>query len=725
MLGINKVIVSNNKNPLKLLVVAIDHYSGMVAVSDLLASPYTRPKKLLFQTITDNCKAKIWRIEEHSFDEILYKRDEDIPLLWRELRDKNYAVITDLVEDSYRLHNYLFGDATGILNSLVKTSGRTKKVVQAYINTFFARGQFENSLLPTYYECGAHYRGPETPVILSNGDVCLKSKPGRHTSYGETFRYRTQEDNRKIEAFAKTIKPQDSYVLKELYREYIKSTCLFKLKPKNVPECEMAADFYAVLPPNHRISERTFKIYLQKITGPLKWLKMRKGSINFARDNEGKPGLALKGLRGPGSRFEIDSTIADCYIRYEFSDELLSIGRPVIYLVIDVMTTMITGLHVCFHGPDWHGASQALFNAFTDKREFCERFGVTYREGDWPCSIVCNELTLDRGTENSHKNVRAILRGEIGISGVNYNAYHRGDAKGTVEKKFDILQSNTIPEGNGKVQKIPKKEEQHASRTPVYTYNQFMKRLIKHIIQINNKSKRIDSHNFEMEKAGVACRPRDVWNWGMNNSIIPPNRVSQDKLRFALLPEEKAVVQDKGIYFRGLFYSSNEVVAKQWLTKAKNQGRWPIDVRYSDINTTFIWCKDPNDNSGKVIQLETTDRSRKYANQLWVQVEERLEVLKDSLAREREDEFVSQILIDLELDQMDAHIRSQNTKLKASTAKGMQPNMKSIKDETAMVQKNRDYAETINQLNEQQSIAKPEKTKTKSSALADATRNIF
>ena len=55
----------------------------------------------------------------------------------------------------------------------------------------------------------------------------------------------------------------------------------------------------------------------------------------------------------------------------------------------------------------------------------------------------------------------------------------------------------------------------------------------------------------------------------------------------------------------------------------------------------------------------------------------------------------------------------------------MQPNMKSIKDETAMVQKNRDYAETINQLNEQQSIAKPEKTKTKSSALADATRNIF
>ncbi|WP_323887229.1 hypothetical protein, partial [Aeromonas allosaccharophila] len=57
-------------------------------------------------------------------------------------------------------------------------------------------------------------------------------------------------------------------------------------------------------------------------------------------------------------------TIADIYIRYSYSkDELVSIGRPVIYSVVDSFSGMIVGIHVGFDSPCWHGASQALFNA--------------------------------------------------------------------------------------------------------------------------------------------------------------------------------------------------------------------------------------------------------------------------------------------------------------------------------------------------------------------------
>lgn len=724
-LGINKVIVSKNKNPLKLLVVDIDHVNNMIAVTDLLTKPFKRPKTIPYSTIEKKCAANEWEISEHSFEKVLYAPDEDIPPKWIEIRDKNYGLIKELVEDKRRLYHYLFGDSTGILKSLVKASGKTKKVVQSALNNYFANGQFENSLLPLYYECGQHYKGPEAPVVLENGDVCLKSKPGIVTTHGEPYRHRTRQDNTQIEEFAKTIARNQTYILEKLYRQYVKNYCMFKLKPKCIPDKDIAADFYAVLPRRHRISPRSFKSYLQRVVGPLKWIKMRKGSINFERDNAGKPGMALEGLRGPGSRYEIDSTVADCYIRYEYSEELLSIGRPIIYLVIDVMSTMITGVHVCFHGPDWHGESQALFNAFSDKKEFCERFGVKYKEGDWPCNIVSLEITFDRGTENTHKHLAGMLKGEIGVTGVNYNPYHRGDAKGTVEKKFDILQSKTIPEGNGKVQKVPRKEDQHPSRKPVYTYKQFMKRLITHIIHVNNKSTRIDSHNFEMEKAGVACRPRDVWNWGIENAVIPPNKCTKDQLRFALLPEEKAVVRDKGIYFRGLYYCSKEVVAKEWLTKAKNTGRYPIDVRYSDIDTTYIWCKDPDEKNGPVIQLETTRRSKKYAHMQWFQVSERLALLKDQLAREEEDAFVSEVLMELELDVMDEAVNKEIKSQIASEAKGIQPDVKDYKDQQASLQKLEEYKTLMEDLTSQKPNDTPVKSANEGSSLAKAATKVF
>jgi putative transposase len=723
-LQINQVIVSNNKNPLKLLIVGIDYKNGGVAVSDLLTTPFKRPTVYKFSEIKQNCEDKIWRIEDHEFDDFLFSCDEDISDEWIRIRDDNYKSIQRLVEDPNRLHRYLFGNSAGILTDLVNTSGRSKKLVQAAINKYFANGRFFNSLLPTYYVCGKSYKGPEEPKLIDGYKVCLKSKPGKPTESGDAYRHITQKDKRNIEAFSKKVKRGQQVILTKLYNKYCMAYFVFKLKPKLIPDSEIAEDFYTVLPRTHRISPRAFKRYIQKVIGPLKWLKMRKGSINFARDNDGKPGMALEGLRGPGSRYEIDSTTADCYIRYEFSDDkLLSIGRPVIYLVIDVMSTMITGVHVCFHGPDWHGASQALFNAFTDKREFCEKYGVKYKEGDWPCDIVCRELTLDRGTENSHINVKSMLTGKIGVTGVNYNAYHRGDAKGTVEKMFDIVQGKVIPEGAGKVIKVPRKEDQHASRKPVYTYKEFMKRLITHIILTNNKRKRIDSHNFEMEKSGVPCRPRDIWNWGIAHATIPPGKKSKDVLRFALLPEEQAVIRDKGIYFRGLYYSSKEVVAKEWLTKAKNIKRTPIKVRYSDINTTYIWCKDPE--TQEIMQLETTRRSKRYANQLWTQVLARLEILKDQLAREEEDAFVATILTDLELDVMDDEIKKRNKKLTASTAKGIQPDIKERKDEYGDMQKAEGYKDILSDLQESTNAGVPDKPKNKVSNLQQNTSGIF
>ena len=105
-----------------------------------------------------------------------------------------------------------------------------------------------------------------------------------------------------------------------------------------------------------------------------------------------------------------------------------------------------------------------------------------------------------------------------------------------------------------------------------------MYRLINIIIYSNNHRQRVTSHNLEMSRDGVGFTPRDVWNWGLKNSVMV-RPVPIDRLRFALLPEDEATVRAEGIFFRGLYYSSNEIVRMQWLDQAKAE----LDVLQAEI----------------------------------------------------------------------------------------------------------------------------------------------
>jgi putative transposase len=694
---VNQKLVSTNKNQEEWLVVDVDDYREEVVVTDMLANPPRRPKAKPFSWVLKKLKEKTFQLIDHEHPDELFTQDSELKSGWIKIRNEAYETITSLVDDGLTLDEYFYGDSAGILKRLIKESGRSKKFVQASINRYFRYGSMSNSLLPRYFVCGKNYQVLPRPVVKRNGKVCLKSKPGPETKYGTPYRAVTELDQGNIKTFSNQLKDIKTVNLTDLYRDFCREYFVRLIKPDGVDESDIAEDFYAVLPRTHLISPRSFKRELKKCIGTLEFIRKRTGSILYDRDHKGKPGVARKGLRGPTSRYEIDSTVADCYIRYEYTkDERLSVGRPVIYMVIDVVSSMIVGLHVCFHGPDWHGESQALFNAFTDKVEFCKKYGVFIKIEDWPCFHVSRELTLDRGTENGHRSTTSLLKGKIGLTAANFNAYHRGDAKGTVEKVFDTIQLSAIPDHTGKVYKVPRKEDQHPSRGAVYTYSEFMNRLIKSILLRNNNAARIQSHNFEMCRDGIGQTPRDIWNWGLAEAIIPPRQKSIDHLRFALLPQGKASVTAQGIKFHGLFYNSDEVNELKWLDLAKNDGRFPLEVRYSDVNTSKIWCRNPE--TKKVMTLDITDRSEAYKDQLWTQVLSHIEEVKSSLARLDEKRFTSHVLMDMDLAEMDKSIVEATKHLTTSTSKGIELGLKERKEQMGNVQKHTDFEEIANAL---------------------------
>ena len=98
-------------------------------------------------------------------------------------------------------------------------------------------------------------------------------------------------------------------------------------------------------------------------------------------------GTSLGEVIGPGSRFQIDATIADIYLVSRF-DRSRIVGRPVIYVIINMLSRIIVGLYVGFEGPSWVGAMMALANAVTPKAEWCRQFDIEIDEADWPCRCL-------------------------------------------------------------------------------------------------------------------------------------------------------------------------------------------------------------------------------------------------------------------------------------------------------------------------------------------------
>ena len=111
----------------------------------------------------------------------------------------------------------------------------------------------------------------------------------------------------------------------------------------------------------------------------------RESQRTFNLKHRALPGNSTLDAEGPGYIVQLDSTVGDVYLVSEF-DRARIIGRPVIYIIIDVFSHLITGLSVSLDGPSWHGAMHALENMTRDKVSFCREYNYTITEADWPPS---------------------------------------------------------------------------------------------------------------------------------------------------------------------------------------------------------------------------------------------------------------------------------------------------------------------------------------------------
>lgn len=584
-----------------------------------LAAPYAPPEQWVYQQIIDSLEAGSIQVTEYRLPPHMLKKEEQIPLKHLKKRDDTWNLIGPLVNRTNEPMIYDPEIRGQQIRELESRASIHRRQIYRYIYRFWAYGKVPNAFLPASENSGG--RGKTRPA---NG-----KKRGRKPNVVKT--------GHNVELTGKNITEEDR-------RNFTKGIHLFAA-PKNggLPPTVarlfklITTKFYVAgyqqqengellpipLPSNDVPTEGQFRYWYRKEQDALKIKRAQVGEKKWLNSYRGLGGKARHGVHGPGERFEIDSTVADAYLASRYNINWV-IGRPVVYMVIDVFSDVVIGLHVALEGPGWAGARMALINAFSDKVTFCRRYGINITPDQWPCHHLPQKLAADRAEllGNATEGLINHLNVHVEIAPA-----YRPDCKPIVERSFRTLNDLAVKWVPGAVRARQKERGEPDYRLQAcLTIEDFTQILIRSILYHNQHSDRPDLLTREMIAADVLPFPNDIWKWGVENltGCLPSYDI--DQVRTFLLPQGKATVAHDGIWFKGMPYTCKRAMDENWLAQARNGKTWHLPVWYDTDWTNEIFflpegCK----------QLETctlADPNQMYSNMRLEEVIDMMEFLK-------------------------------------------------------------------------------------------------
>ncbi len=504
--------------------------------------------------------------------------------LARTKRDQNFALISHIINEP------LFYDpkvrSTRIKEAL-EEHAVSKPTLYKLLRRYWQRGQTPNALLPDYKNSGGKGK-------RRKGASKKLGRPRKHTpGLGAIV---TEETERLFRlAIERHLLKEKEAGLSYAHRRFV---TLFKNHFPDVENTEIP-------------TRRQMEHFLNREYGITTQLKKKTNPIKFNKDVRQLSSTATANTLGPGSRYEIDATIADIYLVSD-SDRRNIVGRPVIYFVKDVFSRMIAGFYVGFENPSYATAVQALTLAMTDKVELCAKYGFKISEEDWPTIGLPDTILADRGELLSHQ--IESLESSFSIRIENTPPY-RGDAKGIVERTFRTVQAEFKPFAPGVVTgtKIKKHGDRDYRTDAALTVREFKKIILSSIL-MHNRFDVLEKYDREPDMpADLEMTPLSIWNWGIQHRTGRLRSAPKEALWISLLPRAKATISDLGISVFGVYYTCSEIIKRGWLHRAKEVKR-PVGLQaaYDPGSADTVYLFPSNDNR-EFWACSLTPRSREFA----------------------------------------------------------------------------------------------------------------
>jgi DNA-binding protein Fis len=534
--------------------------------------------KLIFNTKSINEIEKLFHegictLYKDSID-ITKSMDTNLTPIAIAYRDKAYEAIKYIFDQDDEITIFTNSKRRSqIIKNTSKKFNLTVSVLYKYLRLFLQGGKLKNALLPKYDLCG------------SKGNVKNNIKKSGRKSYEEIITDKTRgvviDDTIRTKfrmAINRYYKKNNSRTLtqtyelmiQDLFSEIIKGEIIVYDEDK-IPTFRQFSYFYY----NNRNLEDI--------------LRARKGNKKF--DLTMRPLLSNSTTEAfaPGFRYQIDATMADVYLINRIDGKSV-IGRPILYLIVDVFSRLIVGFFIGLEGPSWNGSASALYNCMEDKVEVCKKYGVEICDEQWPTTSLPEVILADRGELVGPIGERIV---ELLNVGLEHTPSFRGDAKGIIERNFKSVNDNIKHWSPGAVKKdFRERGERRYELDAKLNIEDFTKLILYSIIERNNKALEGYPLNEEMIKDNVEPIPVEIWKWGMKNRTGKLHNHSEDLIKASLLRSGKAVITEKGIRFEKEFYLANNSNEKEKYIKARVIGKEKVDILYDNRDMSVIYMMD-------------------------------------------------------------------------------------------------------------------------------------
>lgn len=532
----------------------------------------TWPKTCLVADLAKDVEAGRLRVLAHDPSTSMFqRREEDINERDRNRRDRAYAAIAPMLDD---IGLPALIDSKMCRAALIKAAAKsrfTEKILRRYLRRYWQGGRRFNALLPLFIRCGAK-------------DVA-RSKPG-----GKKRGRRRDTDREGQEPAGVNLGPEDHKNFKQgLKTFYLKG----KGEDRTLEQAfeMMLARYYhighrmvgGVLAPllpaaEHLPSLGQFRAFYYKNRNIFDTLNKRLGPRKFKLRNRAVLGTSDNlGRFGPGSCYQIDSTLADIYLVSSL-DRSRIIGRPVLYLIVDVFSRLIVGFAVTLEAPSYAAAMLAVENAATDKVEYCRSLGIEISEEEWPSAHLCEELLADRG-ELASQFPDHLVR-NLGMR-MAQTAPYRPDWKAIVESRFKLTNDGMIRWLPGAVDSRRERGERDSALDATLTPYEFRQMMVHFILGHNRE--RMDGYNLDQFQIAdqVEPRPCELWDYGITHRSGSLHVLDKEFLRLQLLPTTQGTVTRNGLVINDSRYTCPTADAENWFLQAdRRSDTWKVDVSF-------------------------------------------------------------------------------------------------------------------------------------------------
>lgn len=304
---------------------------------------------------------------------------------------------------------------------------------------------------------------------------------------------------------------------------------------------------------------------------------------------------------GPGDMVEIDACEADVSLVSTF-DPNKTIGRPIVYFMIDVFTRMILAVSVTFDNNSVLGITNLFLNLADDKLEYCKKYGMGFdNQAMWQSNIIPRRLRVDRGSEFKSKEFNRICN-ELGIE-KQIVPGASGSLKGIVEQSFHQMHSKQNPhlENYGLIEK---RYDSNHHKEATLNIKQYTKMVINFVLTHNQEYDASYPVTKEMIEQGIKPIPCFLWDYGIKKYGNPRPIPVREQYLFNLMTPVKAKIDRRGISYKKLYYlPDNDHELSKVMFKAGTK-KIPFEARMDMRDVGHIYYL----NNGKLIDAPLNER---------------------------------------------------------------------------------------------------------------------